>query len=306
MPSYNIFHEERSVWLGAEPPKAAGLVHIKTSHTPLSWPLPECRFRFDSEPCKVPGAVEIDPHQARLRRLKKNVITSARLMAEQTKGERVRAAMVTLTYRPEDDWNPRQIAAYVTRVREWMRRRGIPARYVWVLELTKAGRPHYHVLWWLPKGVTMPKADKRGWWPHGMTRSEWARNAVGYLAKYASKGTGDASFPKGARIYGVGGLGVPARLERAWWNLPVSVREWGGPLSLWRRSPGGGWVSRATGEWRDALWSVQIIGGRVFAFPRQKRWVLHTEAWSVSAPLLPGHALGVWCPLVDRSSWGIL
>ena len=47
-------------------------------------------------------------------------------------------------------------------VREWARRKDIFIHYVWVLELTKRGRPHYHVLFWLPKGVSMPKADKQG------------------------------------------------------------------------------------------------------------------------------------------------
>ena len=96
--------------------------------------------------------------------------------------------MVTLTYRDDVDWSPRQVSNYLKCVREWARRKGIFIHYVWVLELTKRGRPHYHVLFWLPKGVSMPKADKQGWWKHGMTRSEWAYSPVGYLCKYTSKG----------------------------------------------------------------------------------------------------------------------
>ena len=80
--------------------------------------------------------------------------------------------MVTLTYRDDVDWSPRQVSNYLKCVREWARRKAIFLHYVWVLELTKRGRPHYHVLFWLPKGVSMPKADKQGWWKHGMTRSE--------------------------------------------------------------------------------------------------------------------------------------
>lgn len=281
--------------------EAAGLVHIKTSR-----PLPDLPFRFDPSPCKAPGAVEIDQHAMRLKRLKKNVITSARLMSSQLDGQRIRGAFVTLTYRDDADWCPRQIAAYIGSVKKYLARRSIPARYVWVLELTKRGRPHYHVLWWLPKGVTLPKADKRGWWRHGMTKTEWARNPVGYLAKYASKGTPDDSFPKGARLYGVGGLALSQRLERAWWNLPVGVRSWGTPLDRWRRSPGGGWVCRATGEWRESLWSVQVIGGRVFAYPRVKRWVVHHEAWTTSPPLVPGHSLRLLCPFVLPSQRGVM
>ena len=96
--------------------------------------------------------------------------------------------MVTLTYREDVEWSPRQVSGYLKCVREWARRKDIFIHYVWVLELTKRGRPHYHVLFWLPKGVSMPKADKQGWWKHGMTRSEWAHSPVGYLCKYTSKG----------------------------------------------------------------------------------------------------------------------
>ena len=79
--------------------------------------------------------------------------------------------MVTLTYRDDVDWSPRQVSNYLKCVREWARRKGIFIHYVWVLELTKRGRPHYHVLFGCLKGVSMPKADKQGWWKHGMTRS---------------------------------------------------------------------------------------------------------------------------------------
>jgi len=114
----------------------------------------------------------------------------------------------------------------------------------------------------------MPKADKRGWWCQGMTQTVWARNAVGYLAKYASKGNGDQVISKGVRLYGIGGLSASSRLNRAWWNLPSGVRVWGFPSDRWRRAPGGGWVSRSSGEWRASLWSVLLVGGRVFAAPR--------------------------------------
>ena len=97
----------------------------------------------------------------------------------------------------------------------------------------------------------MPKADKRGWWRQGMTQTVWARNAVGYLAKYASKGNGDQVIPKGVRLYGIGGLSASSRLNRAWWNLPSGVRVWGFPSDRWRRAPGGGLVF--------ALWRVAPV-----------------------------------------------
>ena len=263
---------------------AAGLVHSATSVMPgfsaVGGPCPSAEGGALSDPAfsrpQVPGAVEIDAHALRLRRLKKNVITTARLHQQEVAGTPTKGAMVTLTYRPEDDWDPKQITAYIKRVREWYKRKtSLPLRYVWVLELTKAGKPHYHCLFWLRKGVTMPKADKRGWWPHGWTNTEWARRPVGYLAKYASKGTAEKMPPKGARLYGVGGLSLSSRLERAWWNLPTYVRGWGTPLDRWRRALGGGWLRKGAGdldptagEWRDSAFSVIFLGGRVFAVPK--------------------------------------
>ena len=253
----------------------AGLVHSATSDTGST----DKAFRaergarraesaYGTRPA-IAGAIEIDPHAVRLRRLKKNVITSARLHEQELQGRRYKAAMVTLTYRDDVEWTPKQVTGYLKAVREWYRRKhGQALRYVWVLELTKRGRPHYHVLFWLPKGVSMPKADKRGWWPWGFTKTEWARRPVGYLAKYASKGDAERMPPKGARLYGVGGLQLLSRLERAWWNLPLCVREWGTPLDRWRRATGGGWLCRASGEWRPSQWAVVFLGGRVFAVPK--------------------------------------
>ena len=280
-------------------PEGAGLVPIKTSHTALDFeapppfvPQPYRRSVLVDKPSCItgiprrheilhtpifpkgiyptqPDSFEVDQDLLRLKRLKKNVITSARYHQHEVKDLRkMKSVMVTLTYRDDVDWSAKHISNYLTSVRNWFSRKGHIFRYVWVYELTKRGRPHYHVLAWLPKGLCMPKADKRGWWSHGMTRTEWAKNAVGYIAKYASKGNGDQVIPKGVRLYGVGGLNERSRLFRAWWNLPTGVRRWGFPSDRWRRAPGGGWCCRRTGELRPSLWSVVIIAGRVFAFPR--------------------------------------
>jgi len=273
----------------AQAPEGRGLVYIKTTVTPDLFPhlnnpisigtitcptgLPGRFDRGTTIPAnswpKNPEAIEIDQRLMRLKRLKKNVIMSARMHSKSMQHRQHHALMVTLTYKPGVEWSAEQIADYIRRVRQWYKRKGHQIRYLWVLELTKKGRPHYHCLFWHPagRGLSMPRADSRGWWPHGMTRTEKARNAVGYMAKYASKGD-DSIMPKGARLYGVGGLEARARLERAWLNLPVGVRRWGTPADRWRRAAGGGWVCRASGEWRASLWSVLLHGGRVFAVPR--------------------------------------
>ena len=80
--------------------------------------------------------------------------------------------MLTLTYREVGAWHPRHISELLQRVRVWLRRRGERLRYVWVGELQQRGALHYHVLCWLPRGLTLPKPDKQGWWTHGSTRIE--------------------------------------------------------------------------------------------------------------------------------------
>ena len=157
--------------------------------------------------------------------------------------------MVTLTYREDVEWSPRQVSGYLKCVREWARRKAIFLHYVWVLELTKRGRPHYHVLFWLPKGVSMPKADKQGWWKHGMTRSEWAHSPVGYLCKYTSKGIDFDSWgklPRGGRLFGHGGYTPAMRITRAWRVAPAWVRELIDEVDGVRKV-GCYWVNRVSG-----------------------------------------------------------
>ena len=157
--------------------------------------------------------------------------------------------MVTLTYRDDVDWSPRQVSNYLKCVREWARRKGIFIHYVWVLELTKRGRPHYHVLFWLPRGISMPKADKQGWWRHGMTNTVPARSPVGYLCKYTSKGIDFDSWgklPRGGRLYGHGGYTPKMRITRAWLVAPAWVRELIDEMDGVRRV-GCYWVNRVSG-----------------------------------------------------------
>lgn len=237
---------------GPDGRSSAGLVYSETSGTSQ-------------------GLIHLDRHKNRLRRLRHGVITAARLHDETSKhgGFRTRSAMVTLTYRPDAQYHPRHVSDLLRHMRNWCARRNVVFRYVWVLELTKAGKPHYHLLLWLPRGLTLPKPDKQGWWPHGFTRIEWARKAVGYIAKYASKGTAGGEVPKGARLHGVGGLVSDARIERAWWLSPSWVRtKWPEPAYMPRPAKGGGWVSRLTGEHAESPWRVLFLHGAVYLLSR--------------------------------------
>ena len=215
----NAFYGEKSPFTISDTQKlsesraseASGLVSILTSDTDYQLQLP----------C---------PEYLRLKRLQKSVRESAEVIQETLQNARVKykAHMVTLTYRDDVDWSPRQVSNYLKCVREWARRKAIFLHYVWVLELTKRGRPHYHVLFWLPRGISMPKADKQGWWRHGMTNTVPARSPVGYLCKYTSKGIDFDSWgklPRGGRLYGHGGYTPSMRITRAWLIAPSWVRE---------------------------------------------------------------------------------
>lgn len=155
---------------------------------------------------------------------------------------------VTLTYRPGASWRPKHMSLFLEALRNELGRR-VPLRYVWVMELTRAGVPHYHVALWLPSGTKLAKPDQSGAWPHGSTRIERARAPVGYLIKYATKGSSTLSLPRGARLYGAGGLGREARAEVRWWLLPNYVRRHCQPGDHVVRFKTGGWVSMSTGEW---------------------------------------------------------
>ena len=226
---------------------AAGLVYSQTSGTPAG------------------RVIRVDREASRLKRLRCSVLTAARLHVQEK--SRWKVAMLTLTYRPDVDWAPGQISSVVRHIRQWLARKGHEMRFVWVQEFTKKGRPHYHLLLWLPLGLTIPKPDKQRWWPWGMTKIEWARNAVGYIAKYASKADALHQPAKGARMHGNGGLTGGALIEQRWWKLPGWLRDRVEPSDGLRRAPvgtGGGFINPDTGEVHRSPWVVFFKGGHVF------------------------------------------
>lgn len=185
----------------------------------------------------------------RIRRLRRAIPEAVRCTesAAQQGGNRTRTGFVTLTYRPGVEWSPRHVSQLQEHYRKWLKRRGHVLRSVWVLELTQAGIPHYHLILVLPRGLTPPMPDKQGWWPHGCTRVEWAKNATGYLAKYASKASADFKFPKGARLYGVRGTGSLRPQFRHYMRPRWQRRQFTQADTL-RRVPGGFFLHVQTGE----------------------------------------------------------
>ncbi|UKE49003.1 rolling circle replication-associated protein [Xanthomonas cerealis] len=272
MASQNLARQKRAVGAslaayvaageGGREAAALGLVHYSTSGT-------QAKFGRVS--------IEIDPQQARAQRLRKSVITGARLHDQEAQKGSRRGAwyFLTLTYRDGSNSSPRDVSELLRRMRGHFNRtvaravrfQGQVFRYVWVGELTKRLRPHYHVMVWVPRGMYFGKVDQRGWWPHGSSQIEKARNCVGYLAKYASKFTAAtaAAFPKGFRTSGVGGLNDESRRELRWWKAPADAREALGSDADIRKAKGG-WFDRLTGVFWPSPWKVSFIFGRTIAW----------------------------------------
>jgi hypothetical protein len=252
---------------------SAGLVNTVTSHawqhpraTPQdveTWATWATLEGFQGDPWA--GFNRWFATQLRLSRMRRRTLTRSRLQVQEAEdlwpGHAVE--FVTLTYRPGDEWSPKHIAMLMTRYRDQARRDGVPFRYEWVAELQlkrmrRRGESakqcmHYHALLWHPSGYSYPHPDSRGWWRYGMSNVELARNPVGYLAKYASKGTEGEALPRGARISGGGGLSERGQLEASWWLRPRYVREaFPDMQQRVRRHPGGGWFNWDEGVFLDA------------------------------------------------------
>lgn len=222
---------------------------------------------------------QLDHERRRFGRMRRVILTAGRLLVDSYQG-RCEWAMVTLTYRPDEPWRPGDVSAFLKRVRDWMRRRGHAARYVWCLEVQPNSRlPHYHVLLQLAHGFRLPKPDEQGWWRNGLTRIELARRAVGYLAKYASKAGAQIRW-RGARCYGVSGLSSSDRAVLSYWRAPRWVRSACGfadaagtfPESQVHdpvRRVRGGWLRGDTGEILVSPVVAKFVGGVLHFFKRE-------------------------------------
>lgn len=162
------------------------------------------------------GGFTFDPAGTRFKRLRRKLAAACNevqdwvdMLSRFTGRPTHRRLFTTLTYAENTRGDAGDIVATLKCFREWLRRCGhrmVP--YAWVAELQARGALHYHLVIWLPRALYLPRLDRRGWWKHGSTKVETARNPTGYLVKYASKlQTKDGKrLRKGTRLYGVGGL----------------------------------------------------------------------------------------------------
>ena len=228
---------------------AAGLVSVSTSGFAA---LPTA-FQWSGL------VIKIDPQQARITRLRKGVGVGAKCLLNLADVPSTNNVMVTLTYDLSRAagafgcyWQPRHVSDYLRSVRGWFKDRcpEEKLRYVWVAELQQRGVLHYHVVFFLPAGVRMPQADRRGWWPHGMSNTLKSTSPVAYLMKYASKveSKNVGGFPRGARISGVGGLCRTGRAIRRWCLWPSYVQGNASVADQFRPADGGGYTNVDSGE----------------------------------------------------------
>lgn len=232
-----------------------GLVSVSTSGFDGFKPLPTV-IRMAEQ------TIEIDPQQARITRLRKSVGVASKCFINLSEKPPTNNVMVTLTYRGDNtDWKPRHVSDYVRNVRSWFKDRcpGQRLRYVWVAEIQDGKRRedgqgrgviHYHCIFFLPDGVRMPQADRKGWWPHGMTNTKYSTSPIAYLVSYAKKidSKNVKDFPRGARISAFGGLDNLGRSIRRWCLWPAYVQGNASINDRFKPAAGGGYRNADTGE----------------------------------------------------------
>jgi hypothetical protein len=249
--------------------------------------------------------IEISRVDSRRRRMRAGVSLAARVLDDEARagGVRVHVVMQTLTYAPGVEWSRFDVSRYRACVVAFFRRRGVVARCVWVAELTKLGRLHYHALWWLPMSERIPMADARGWWRKGHSNTQRVGSAVGYISKgvgYVAKGHSEkVAFPAGVRIHGASGLSGGGRTWRAWQRLPAFLRvAWPDARPFARRlrgeeirNNGPGFVDEDTGELVLSPWRVVSIRGGVV---RLALALPCNESGAVEVSKLAGWQLQAW------------
>lgn len=160
-------------------------------------------------------------------------------------GARLRAVALTLTFANDASFSPRHISAFLARVRQMLKRRGHVLPYAWVLE--RGARLHYHLVLWLPRDIPLDRERLRKWWPWGSTWSERCMSVKGW-GRYIAKLGGMAFLPKGARVFGYGGLDASGKRAVQRVALPQWLQALVPIDAHVRTFPSGGWVDADTGE----------------------------------------------------------
>lgn len=218
---------------------------------------------FDSPSVAGPGTITA-ASVVRFSELVKKTVTSAtvssrkrknaarkklsRVIKEQSRYAKVanrRAVALTLTYADAAAFSPKNISAFLDRLRRALKRMGFCLPYAWVLEC--ASHLHYHLIVWLPRGYKLDQAKLSRFWPWGSTWVESCRS-VGAWARYMAKFNSVATLPLGARLYGYGGLDEIGKMAVSRAGLPRWLLALLPIGHLVCRCAGGGWVDAVTAE----------------------------------------------------------
>jgi len=193
--------------------------------------------------------LDIDRNAARLARMRRRVYAWSQYLSNYTGP--VRRLMLTLTYRPGEEWAPNDIRDFMLALRSALG--GALLAYAWVAEVQARGAVHYHVYIICKEGTHVPYPDEI--WVHGSTNITTARN-VFYITTYIGKEYQKdfSRLPAGARLFAVW-VSLALRIVLGRYEifrlsaLPVWLAELiqpaieaGYDFAFPSRLPGGGWL----------------------------------------------------------------
>lgn len=230
---------------------------------------PSTTTASDAPTSELVRKIETSPapsYRKRKKSARKKLTRVTRELRRFAKTVKLRAVALTLTYRASTAFSPKHISAFLDRLRRALKRLGHSLPYAWVLEC--AEQLHYHLILWLPRSYSLASAQLSKWWPWGSTWVEACRK-VGTWATYMAKFDCAKKLPKGARLYGYGGLDEAGKTAVSRAGLPRWLLILLPAHGRARRHPGGGWVDMTTGEVHHSpyLWTPRGIKLRSASSP---------------------------------------
>lgn len=157
----------------------------------------------------------------------------------------LRAVALTLTYRETTLFSPKHISTFLDRLRRELKKMGHIMPYAWTQECAR--QLHYHLILWLPRNYALNTTKLLKWWSWGSTWVEGCRCITAWT-RYISKFDSKTRLPVGARHFGYGGLDSAGKLAASRSTLPRWLLTILPASHSARRSLGGGWADRVTGE----------------------------------------------------------
>ncbi|QGZ62383.1 rolling circle replication-associated protein [Paraburkholderia acidisoli] len=197
----------------------------------------------------------------------KCVIDEQRRYAKQAN---LRAVALTLTFNCDADFSTKHVSRFLDRMRKSFKDVESCLTYAWVLE--RAGKLHYHLIVWLPRNMALEHSKLANWWPWGSTWVE-ACKSVKAWGRYISKFDCVGKLPKGARLFGCGGLDPDGKAAVSRSALPQWLQEVLPRRHRARRIIGEGWVDLSTGQLHHSPyvwtpWGILLATANQRAHPR--------------------------------------